>query len=115
MEILDLPAAVCYNFVLRECPRGYCVHFSVRGAGTMVSELSTSAKVVGAKQTRRTLEGGKAVKVFLAADADPRVTQPLAELAREKSVPVEQSGTMKELGKACGVAVGAAVAALVRA
>ena len=79
----------------------------------MSSELSTSAKVVGAKQTRRALEGGKAVKVFLAADADPCVTQPLELLAREKGVTVERSGSMKELGKACGVAVGAAVAALV--
>ena len=81
----------------------------------MFTQLSTAAKVVGAKQTRRALESGKAVKVFLAADADPRITEPLALLAQEKGVSVEKSGTMKELGRACGVAVGAAVAALVSA
>lgn len=80
----------------------------------MLTELSTSAKVVGAKQVRRAIEGGKAVKVFLASDADPRITEPLALLAREKGVAVEQSGAMKELGKACSLAVGAAVAALVK-
>lgn len=80
----------------------------------MLTELSTSAKVVGAKQVRRAIESGKAVKVFLASDADPRITGPLALLAREKGVVVEQSGAMKELGKACSLAVGAAVAALVK-
>lgn len=80
----------------------------------MLTELSTSAKVVGAKQTRRAIESGKAVKVFLASDADPRITEPLALLAQEKGVSVEQSGAMKELGKACALAVGAAVAAIVR-
>ena len=80
----------------------------------MLTELSTSAKVVGAKQTRRAIESGKAVKVFLASDADPRITEPLALLAKEKGVAVEQSGAMKELSKACGLAVGAAVAAIVR-
>lgn len=80
----------------------------------MLTELSTSAKVVGAKQTRRALENGKAVKVFLAPDADPRIAEPLAALAREKGVATEQSGSMKELGQACGLAVGAAVAAIVR-
>lgn len=81
----------------------------------MLTELSTSAaKVVGAKQTRRAIESGKAVKVFLAIDADPRITEPLALLAQEKGVAVEQSGSMKELGKACALAVGAAVAAIVK-
>lgn len=80
----------------------------------MLTELSTSAKVVGAKQVRRSIESGKALKVFLASDADPRITEPLALLAQEKGVALEQSGSMKELGKACSLAVGAAVAALVK-
>lgn len=80
----------------------------------MLTELSTSAKVVGAKQTRRAIESGKAIKVYLAADADPRVTEPIALLAQEKGVAVEQAGSMKELGKACALAVGAAVAATVK-
>ena len=79
----------------------------------MLSELNTSNKVVGAKQTKRALSDGWARKVFLAADADPRVTGPLAELAGEKGVAVEQVPSMKELGAACGIAVGSAVAALV--
>ena len=80
----------------------------------MLSELNTASKVVGAKQTKRALSDGRATKVFLAADADPRVTEPLARLAQEAGASVEEVPSMKELGAACGIAVGAAVAALVR-
>ena len=78
----------------------------------MLSELNNAEKLVGAKQTKRALNDGRARKLFLAADADPRVTEPLAALAAEKSVPVEEVSTMKELGAACGIAVGSAVAVL---
>ena len=78
----------------------------------MVTELSTAEKVVGAKQAKRALNDGRAKKVFVAGDADPRVTQPLAQLAVDKRIPVELVPTMKELGAACGIAVGSAVAVL---
>ena len=80
----------------------------------MITELNNANKVVGAKQVRRALNDGRACKVFLATDADPRVTGPLAQLAEEKSVPVEELPSMKELGAACGISVGSAVAALLR-
>ena len=80
----------------------------------MLSELNTPNKVVGAKQARRALQDGRAQKLFLAGDADPRVTEPLARLARETGVAVEEGASMRELGAACGIAVGSAVAALLR-
>ena len=79
----------------------------------MLAELNTPQKVVGAKQTKRALADGRAKRLFLAADADPRVTEPLSRLAGEREVPVETVSTMKELGAACGIAVGSAAAALV--
>ena len=79
----------------------------------MLEELSRANKVVGAKQAKRALSGGQARKVFLAGDADPRVTGPLAELAGERGVPVEQVPSMKALGAACGIAVGSAAAVIV--
>ena len=66
----------------------------------------------GVKQTRRAIEDGRAARVFLAEDADPRVTGPVEELCREKDIPVERVSQMKELGSACGIAVPSAVAAL---
>ncbi len=80
----------------------------------MLTELSQCKSVVGAKQVRRAVEGGSAGKVFLAQDADPRVTGPIADLCREKAVETETVPSMKALGKACGIAVGSAVAALLK-
>ena len=79
----------------------------------MLRELTAAPKVVGAKQVRRSLESCKARTVFLAADADPNVTGPIAALCEEKGVAVVTDCSMKELGAACGISVPAAVAALI--
>jgi large subunit ribosomal protein L7A len=79
----------------------------------MLAELTTSEKVVGAKQVKRALKDGRAKKLFWAENADPRVLQPLVQAAVFERVPLEQVSTMKALGEACGISVGAAVAALV--
>ena len=79
----------------------------------MLTQLQNTAKVVGVKQTRRALNDGRAKEVFLARDADPNLTEPLAAQAEEKGVSVMWIDSMKALGKACGISVGAAVAAVV--
>ena len=78
----------------------------------MLTDLTAVEKVVGAKQVKRALKDGRAKKVFWAENADPRVLQPLIQDAVRKGVPLQQISTMKELGEACGISVGAAVAAL---
>lgn len=80
----------------------------------VLSEIRQKPRVVGVKQTKRALNDARACQVFLAEDADPRVTEPIELLCREKDVPVERVASMKELGSACGIAVGSAVAALLR-
>lgn len=80
----------------------------------MTQELNGSNKVVGAKQVRRALKDGRAARLYMAMDADPRLLQPLVQEAVRQQVPVEQVPTMKELGAACGISVGSAVAALLR-
>ena len=78
----------------------------------MLTQLTAAEKVVGAKQVKRALKDGRAKKLFWAENADPRVLQPLIQEAVRSGVPLQQIGTMKELGEACGIAVGAAVAVL---
>lgn len=80
----------------------------------MLEELKNGTKVVGAKQTRRALREEKALRVYYAADADPALWEPVVALCREMGIPVTEAPGMKELGHACSIAVGAAVAALVR-
>ncbi len=78
----------------------------------MLTQLTAAEKVVGAKQVKRALKDGRVKKLFWAENADPRVLQPLIQDAVRKGVPLQQISTMKELGDACGISVGAAVAAL---
>lgn len=80
----------------------------------MLEALKTAPKAVGAKQVGRALRSGQAKLVFLAEDADPKVTESIASLCKEHLVPVESVHTMASLGKACGISVGSAVAALLK-
>ena len=79
----------------------------------MLAQLENSAKVVGAKQTKRALKEGKVSRVFLAKNADPAVIEPIEFLSGQCGVEIQWIDTMKQLGQACGIAVGAAVAAIV--
>ena len=81
----------------------------------MIPELSGSNKVVGAKQVRRALRDGRAARLYMALDADPRLLQPLVQEAVNRQVPVVQVSSMKELGTSCGIAVGASAAADLKA
>ena len=79
----------------------------------MLTELENAAKVVGVKQVRRALSAGQAKCLYLAKDADPQLTAPLERQAAERGVNVVWADSMKTLGRACGIAVGAAMAAIV--
>lgn len=79
----------------------------------MLNELEHTAKVVGVKQVRRALANGRVKRLYLAKDADPQLTQPLERQAAEAGAEVVWADAMKALGRACGIAVGTAVAATV--
>ena len=69
--------------------------------------------VVGAKQLRKALQNGRASRVYLAKNADPAITEPLAALCQQYGVPCAWVPSMLDLGKYCGIEVGAAAAAVV--
>ena len=79
-----------------------------------MAEIRPECVVVGAKQLRKALRDGRVKKAYLAANADPEITEPLARLCEEKKVAFAWVKTMVELGRACGIEVGAATAAVVR-
>ena len=80
----------------------------------MLTELNCANKVAGAKQVKRALKDGRVEKLFVAGNADPRVTQPLAQQAVRERIRVELVPEMKELGEACSISVGCAVAAILK-
>ena len=68
--------------------------------------------VVGSKQLRKALQSGRAECVFLAENADPAVTEPLEQMCGKLHIQITWVRTMAELGRACGIEVGAAAAAV---
>ena len=69
-------------------------------------------RVIGTNQTSKAIDRGRARVVFIAQDADRRVTEPVLRAARERGGEVVEVDSMAILGRACGIAVGAAVAAI---
>ncbi len=73
---------------------------------------ATSQRAVGTNQTVKAISRGQARVVFVAQDADRRVVDPVIRAARERGLEVVEVASMAALGRACGIAVGAAAAAL---
>ena len=78
------------------------------------AELAGFQTVVGAKQMRKAVTSGRAYRVYLARNADPAITEPLAALCRQNGVSCAWVRSMKDLGNAAGIEVGAAAAAAVK-
>lgn len=73
-----------------------------------------SSVVVGVKQSQKAIARDQAAGVLIARDADDHVTGPVRDLCEAKGITVETVDTMLELGKACGIHVGASVAAVLK-
>lgn len=69
---------------------------------------------IGTKQTKKAIEQGRVEEVFVADDADPQIILSLISLCKERGIAVVHVNSMKELGKACGIEVGAATAAILK-
>lgn len=79
-----------------------------------LDEIKNAAKkVVGMRQTAKIVENGAALAVYIAKDAEEKVTLPVIRSCKEKGVPVYYVDTMAELGKACGIKVGASMCAII--
>ena len=79
----------------------------------VVQAISGKKTVAGAKQLRKALRSGAAGCVYLAADADPAITEPIFALSQRCNTQVVWVRSMTDLGRACGIEVGAAAAAAV--
>lgn len=89
------------------------MHKNEPKGGFMLYDKENTIQIVGTKQTLKQLEKGVVKTVFVAKDADDRVTGQVLELAKAQNVTVEFVESMKELGKMCNVEVKTAVAAII--
>jgi large subunit ribosomal protein L7A len=74
--------------------------------------IQAKSVIIGTKQTIRALKNHLIQEVFIANDADPFLTVRVVESATELNVPITYVDSMKMLGKACGIDVGAATVAI---
>ena len=80
-----------------------------------LTEVKNGANtVVGAKQTLKIITKGRAKFVALADDAADKIKKTVEAACLEHAVPCEHIATMEELGKACGIKVGAATAVILK-
>jgi large subunit ribosomal protein L7A len=76
----------------------------------MISEDEKSFLQVGFKQTVRALNESNVRKVFLAGDCEHKIIDPVETLCSQTQAQLFYIPTMKELGKMCGIEVGASCA-----
>jgi large subunit ribosomal protein L7A len=81
----------------------------------MINELADGKPMaVGIRQTIKAIEDGRALKVFLAQDADSDLTAQILQAAKDKKIPAVFVATMQELGRACKIQVPASAAAIIK-
>ena len=71
-----------------------------------------SKTIIGTKQAVKAMRAGQVNQLIIAFDADSWVTDPAILLAKEIGIPISYVNSKRELGKACGIHVGAAVVAI---
>lgn len=80
----------------------------------LLEKLKTTYKVVGIKQTKAAIRDGKAMTIYIADDADFSVISDVIELCRGAGIEPVHVPTLKELGRACGIDVPCAAAAVLK-
>lgn len=78
-----------------------------------VTQLRSRA-IIGTKQTLKAMKNGEISELFIANDADRQITGQVIELAEELNIPCNYVDSMKKLGAACGIEVGASTVAIKR-
>ncbi len=76
-------------------------------------QLAKAEKVVGLKQVVRAAHEGKVCVVFIARDAQVHLKERVVDAVGDKDIKVIYVETMKKLGDACGIDVGAACAGII--
>ncbi|PRR78385.1 Ribosome-associated protein L7Ae-like protein [Clostridium liquoris] len=77
----------------------------------MIDRLS-GKKIVGFKQSLKAIRNDNVKTVYIAKDADRKIFDQIKNAAEENSLHIVYVENMKELGKLCGIDVGAATAAI---
>lgn len=78
----------------------------------MLEQLKNGKCTVGVKQSLKALQKHEVKCIFIAKDADARIVEPIKAMGETNGIEIVYIENMKQLGKACSIEVGAAVACL---
>jgi len=70
-------------------------------------------KIMGSKQTLKAVQRGQVKVVYIAADAEKRVTEPIEQACKDNDIIIIEVDSMRNLGRTCGIYVGCASAAII--
>jgi large subunit ribosomal protein L7A len=76
--------------------------------------LQANQIIIGTKQTVKALKSGYVIELVVATDAEQNVIAKVVQTAKDMNVPISYVDSMKKLGKACRIEVGAATVAITR-
>ncbi len=80
-----------------------------------MQELKSAArKAVGTKAVLRALKACEAAYAYVASDIDTFLYQKVTRACAEANVPVRKVDSMDELGRACGLTIACAAAAVLK-
>ena len=80
----------------------------------MLEKLKEASKVVGTRRVLRSIQAGEAAEVYVARDADLFILRQVKKACEDAGVRMVEVDSMKELGRACGIEVKTASAAIVK-
>jgi large subunit ribosomal protein L7A len=79
-----------------------------------MNNIIEGKKIVGAKQTLKAVKSESVDKVYIAEDAEIRITKSVVETCKQCNVEVIYVDTMQKLGTMVSIDVGAAVACVLK-
>ena len=78
----------------------------------LLDRFDKNTVVTGRKQTLRAIQNGKAKTVYMAKDAQPDVCAQIEAACKAAGIECIQADSMRQLGAAAGIAVGASACAV---
>ena len=77
-----------------------------------LNRLKHGAFSAGLKASKKALASNRAQVIYIAKDAEAHIIGEISQICKDNGIETVMADTMKGLGDACGIQVGAAVAVL---
>lgn len=84
------------------------------GGVTLETGLDRGNLIVGARQSMKALVKGKVTEVYMADDSDEFIRKEFIRECRAREIKITHYISMVELGRDCGIEIGAAVACSIK-